>query len=134
MFDEATEELAARLGVHFQKPLVLAQGLIDPAEVGKSAAVPAPKRLERDIVFHIVELARRFAGGLALARGGGLFRFPGTCVARPLPAAQHLHAVGDDFGGSAFLPFLVLPLARAQGSLDIDLRALLAILAGDFRE
>src|SRR5438128_1996496 len=101
---------------------------------GSPAGVPASKRLERYIVFHIVELARRFLGVLALARGGGLFRFPGTCVARPLPAAQHLHAVGDDFGGSALLPFLVLPLARAQGSLDIDLRALLEILAGDFRE
>jgi len=61
--------------------------------------LPASKRLERYIVFHIVELARRFLGVLALARGGGLFRFPGTCVARPLPAAQHLHAVGDDFVG-----------------------------------
>src|SRR5438552_2309939 len=101
---------------------------------GSPAAVPARKRLERDVVFHVVELARRFLGGLALARGGGLFRFPGTRVARPLPAAEHLHAVGDDFGGRAFLPLFVLPLARAQGSLDIDLRALLEILAGDFRD
>jgi len=35
MFDEATEELAAGLGVHFQKPLALAQGPIDTAEVGE---------------------------------------------------------------------------------------------------
>src|SRR6266704_2301718 len=101
---------------------------------GSPAAVPARKPLERDVVFHVVELARRFLGGLALARGGGFFRFPGARVARPLPAAEHLHAVGDDFGGSAFLPLFVLPLARAQGSLDVDLRALLEIFAGDFRE
>src|SRR5204863_514989 len=83
-------------------------------------------------VFHVVELARRFLGRLALARGRGLLRFPGSRVARPLPAAEHLHAVGDDFGRSALLPLLVLPLARAQGSLDVDLRALLEILARDF--
>ena len=35
MFDEATEELAAGLGVHFQKPPALAQGPIDTAEVGE---------------------------------------------------------------------------------------------------
>src|SRR6267378_2808865 len=50
------------------------------------------------------------------------------------PAAEHLHAVGDDFGGRAFLSLLVLPLAGAQGSLDVDLRAFLEVLAGDFRE
>src|ERR1700682_1910098 len=49
-----------------------------------------------------------------------------------LAAAEHLHAVGDDFGGVAILPFLVLPLSRLQASLDVDLAAFFQILAGDF--
>jgi len=35
-------------------------GLIDTTTSGSPAAVPAQKRLERDVVFHVVELARRF--------------------------------------------------------------------------
>src|SRR6202158_6244243 len=49
-----------------------------------------------------------------------------------LAAAEHLHAVGDDFGGVAILPFLVLPLSRLQASLDVDLAAFFQVLAGDF--
>src|SRR6185436_20593558 len=45
--------------------------------------------------------------------------------------AEHLHAVAHDLGGVAVLAFLVLPLARAQAALDVDLRALLQIFAGD---
>src|SRR2546427_9413214 len=96
---------------------------------------------ERNIVFHVVELAsgllrgrlglRRLALG-ALALGGlglgalarGLARLAGA-GARP----QHLHDVAADLGAVAVLTLLVLPLARAQASLDGTLRALLQVLA-----
>ncbi len=39
-------------------------------------------------------------------------------------AAEHLHLVGVDLGRVAVAAFLVLPLARAQLALDVDLRAL----------
>src|SRR5882672_10048838 len=98
---------------------------------------------ERNIVFHVVELAggllraRLGLGGLALgglALGGlglgalarGLARLAGA-GARP----QHLHDVAANLGAVAVLPLLVLPLARAQAALDVDLRALLQVLAGD---
>src|SRR6266850_2903499 len=90
-----------------------------------------PKRLERDIVVHVVELARGFLRGLVLARGNGLSCFAAARFSRALPAPEHLHAVGDDFGGGALLAFLVLPLARAQRSFDVDLRAFLQVFAGD---
>src|SRR6266581_8596663 len=100
MFDEATEESAAgadrpRRGPG-EKPCCR-----DGAEV-----------LKRDIVVHVVELARGLLRGLVLACGDRLFCFAVARVARTLPAAEHLHAVGDDFGGGALLAFLVLPLAR----------------------
>src|SRR6266850_7438295 len=94
--------------------------------------------LERNIVFHVVELAggllrgrlglRRLAlGGLGLgALARGLARLAGA-GARP----QHLHDVAANLGAVAVLPLLVLPLARAQAALDVDLRALLQVLAGD---
>src|SRR5688572_10544308 len=93
--------------------------------------------LERNIVFHVVELAGRLLsrGGLrlggprlgrALAR---LARLPGTGA-----RAEHLHGVGDDLGGVTIVTFLVLPLARAQPPLDVDLRAFLQIFAGDLGE
>src|SRR6185503_15538549 len=90
---------------------------------------------ERNVVFHVVELARRLLGrrgcgpGLAAAARGRLAR-----LARALATPEHLHHVGADLGGVAVLAVLVLPLARAQLALDIDLRALLQVLAGDLRQ
>src|SRR5213596_724692 len=96
---------------------------------------------ERNIVFHIVELAggllrgRLGLGGLAFGGLGlgalrrGLARLAGA-GARP----QHLHDVAADLGRVAVLPLLVLPLARAQASLDVDLGALLQVLARDLRQ
>jgi len=86
--DVAVQRVLMPLGVRFQKPLALARGLIDTADVGKSCCCAARKPLERYVVFISFELARRLLAALPSARGGGLFRFPGTCVARPLPAAQ----------------------------------------------
>src|SRR3989449_844253 len=98
---------------------------------------------ERNIVFHVVELAGGLlrgwlalggafglGGGLGLgARARGLARLAGA-GARP----QHLHDVAADLGRVAVLPLLVLPLARAQASLDVDLGALLQVLARDLRQ
>lgn len=53
-------------------------------------------------------------------------------AALALTAAEHLHLVGADFGGVLFDAVLVGPLARAQASFDIHLRALAQVLAGDF--
>src|SRR5206468_6892220 len=109
--------------------------------------LPAAPRMipsERNVVFHVVELARRLLGGGlglgGLALGGlalgalprrlaRLARLAGA-GARP----QHLHDVAADLGRVAVLPFLVLPLARAQASLDVDLGALLQVLARDLRQ
>src|SRR4051812_11559616 len=98
------------------------------------------KSLEGNVVFHIVELA----GGLLLRRPriAAGFRFtarprfttPGSGIvarrAPALPAAEHLHDVAADVGGIPILAVLVLPLARAQAALDIDLRAFLQVFAG----
>src|SRR4051794_28901221 len=90
---------------------------------------------ERNVVFHVVELAGRLFRG---RRGGGLrlgsasaFR---TRLAGPGTRAEHLHRVGDDLGRVAVLALLVLPLARADAALDVDLRALLQIFARDLRQ
>ncbi len=91
--------------------------------------IPQIGLLERNIVVHVVELAGRLLGGHPFARGDRLLRFARAFaparVARAQPAAEHLHAVGDDFGRIALLAFLVLPFARAQRPFDVDLRALI---------
>src|SRR5262249_59401594 len=97
----------------------------------------AARFLERNIVVHVVELARGLLRRLALARGDRRLFVVAAArarVAHSRAAAEHLHALGDDLGRVALLAFLVLPLARAQRPLDIDLRAFLQVLAGDLRE
>src|SRR5260221_8019740 len=93
---------------------------------------------ERNIVFHVVEFAARLLRrrlrlsarlGLARLRRATLRAGVGTRLAAAFAAAEHLHHVAADLGRVAVLAFLVLPFARAQAALDIDLRALLQILA-----
>src|SRR5688572_11353563 len=67
------------------------------------------------------------AGRLAFAARLAL----GTAAAHPLARAQHLHSIGHDLGGVLVVAVLVLPLARLQPPLDVDLRALLEIFARD---
>jgi len=50
------------------------------------------------------------------------------------PAIEHLHLIGDDFGGVAILTVLALPFSSLNTALDIDLAALLQVFAGDFAE
>src|SRR4051812_27982131 len=89
--------------------------------------------LERNVVFHVVELAGRLLRDAR--RRLGLARLGGHRLRARLPRARartgHLHAVGHDLGGVAILAFLVLPLARAQAPLHVDLRTLLQIFARD---
>src|SRR5207253_10411707 len=102
-----------------------------------TASKPGTFTSERNIVFHVVELAGRLLrgrlglgglalGGLALgglglgARARRLARLAGA-GARP----QHLHDVAADLGRVAVLPLLFLPLSRAPAALDVDLGALL---------
>src|SRR5690554_2378049 len=99
---------------------------------------------ERNIVVEIAETAT--LGWLAAGRlrRGALLRTRRCLVvatAGVLPthrrvtargtSAEHLHLVGADLGGVAVLAFLVLPLARLQTALDVDLTALAQVLRGD---
>src|SRR5881227_3441091 len=78
------------------------------------AALPRPPgaRSERDIVVEVVAFPARPAGA----------------------TAEHLQIVADDLGRIALVSLLILPLARAQAPLDVDLRALAQVLARDLRE
>src|SRR5882757_2354524 len=69
----------------------------------------------------------RPAAGRALRPGAR-----GSAAARPAPPPEHLQLVADDLGRVALVPLLVLPLTRAQASLDVHLRALAQVLAVDF--
>src|SRR5262245_34494261 len=100
---------------------------------------------ERNIVFHVVELAGRLLGRAALrvvarsaTASAGLFAR--SCARSRLLArraaafapAEHLHGVAANLGRVAVLAgLLVLPLAGAKLSLDVHLRALLQVLARD---
>src|SRR5499427_3388342 len=79
--------------------------------------------LERNIVVHVVELARGFLRRrLAFARRDRRLVVVAAArarVAHSRAAAEHLHALGDDLGRIAFLAFLVLPLAGPQRPLDV---------------
>src|SRR6266850_4401155 len=93
---------------------------------------------ERNVVFHVVELARRLLGR---RRGLGLGCLLGHCLtalrsrlAGPGARAEHLHRVGNDLRAVAVLAFLVLPLAGTDAAFDVDLRALLQVFAGNLSE
>src|SRR6185436_10439766 len=91
---------------------------------------------ERNVVVHVVELAGRLLRrGLRLRRARRRrFRALATRLAAALAPAEHLHHVAADLGRVAVLAVLVLPLARAQAALDVDLRALFQVFAGDLGE
>src|SRR5438270_1207937 len=97
------------------------------------AALPRPPRArsERDIVVEVVAFPAAPAGGL-LGKGRGAAAGPAAGRAlggaahgsRPRPAAataEHLQIVADDLGRIALVSLLILPLARAQAPLDVDL-------------
>src|SRR6185436_13100103 len=95
--------------------------------------------LERYIVIHVIKrcaaalFRRRLAAAGRLCRRG-----PGLAARHRVGAAgaraEHLHAISDDLGRITVVTFLVLPFARLQAALDINLGALLQVLAADFRQ
>src|SRR5882672_11253735 len=102
--------------------------------------------LERNVVVEIVAAPGTACGLLGLGRSAGARTGTpptraGTPTGRPAgarragrptaPAPEHLQLVTDDLGRVAIVALLVLPFARAQASLDVDLRALAQVLAGD---
>src|SRR5882762_3912057 len=106
--------------------------------------------LERNVIVEIVTTAGPASGLLVLgrdacapARAGGPTR-AGTSTRRragarragrpAAPAPEHLQVITDDLGRVAIVALLVLPFAGAQAALDVDLRALAQVLAGDFRQ
>src|SRR5437868_13904763 len=116
------------------------------ARCGLRAALPRPPRArsDRDVVVEVVALPAAPAGGL-LGKGRGPAAGPAAgralggaahgSRARPAAAtAEHLQIVADDLGRIAVVSLLILPLARAQAPLDVDLRALAQVLARDLRE
>src|SRR5258708_25150169 len=98
------------------------------------------QRSKRYVVLEIIELAAALGGrlrrGARAARllGAAGFGCAAASRAHALARAQHLHLVGDDLRHVLVLALLVLPLARLHASLDVDLRALLQVLAGDLGE
>src|SRR5258706_8145838 len=110
-------------------------------KAGPSGHTPQ-SRSKRNVVLEVIEfsaalgrrLRRRGTRGRALLGAApSRFRCPGA-AAHALARAQHLHLVGDDFRRVLVGPVLVLPLARLQAPFDVDLRALLQVLARDLGE
>src|SRR6185437_1468387 len=104
-------------------------------------------RLERDVVVEVFALATAASpaaanGGTGVLRHGLARHAAGSSAAArcrrscstAAPAAEHLHLIADDLGGIALVALLVLPLARAEAPLNIDLRALFQVFARDLRE
>src|SRR5205085_807446 len=101
--------------------------------------------LERNVVVEVVELllaaGRRSAGGCRRRRAHGpLARASAAIVAvavhrltPALPRPEHLHLAGDDVGGVALLAVLLV-LAVLDPALDVDLRSLLQVFAGNLAE
>jgi len=55
-------------------------------------------------------------------------------VAGTFAAAQHLHLVGDDFGGVSILAVLPLPFARFDAAFYVDGAAFAQVFSGDFSQ
>src|SRR5687768_17259391 len=94
----------------------------------------APAASERDVVVEIVALH-------SSSRGAGILltlpwlRWPAARAAAgpasATSAAEHLQLIRDDLGGITLVALFVLPLARAQAPLDVDLRALAQVFRSD---
>src|SRR5688500_5007209 len=101
--------------------------------LGRKRELQASKR---NVVLHVVELARGLLGGRGRASLALALRF-GPLLARlaaALATSEHLHRVRADLGAVAVLALLVLPLAGAQAAFDVDLRAFLQVFARDLRQ
>src|SRR5256714_1287322 len=112
--------------------------LLSSSPPGGLFSEPCSTSSKRYVVFEVVELSATGFRRLGLRRLGSAFRARAAAgrvaIAPALARAEHLHDVRDDLGGVLVLAVLVLPLARLQASFDVDLRALLEVLARDLRE
>src|SRR6266566_5024702 len=106
----------------------------------RAGAELAPRASKRNLVVHVAALAGAGQGRLLLARrrpGGTEFIFLSAevtagAIARPVEHGElRVKVLQHDFGGVLVLARLVLPFARLQLPLEIDLRSLLQILLGD---
>src|SRR5262245_62646136 len=105
-----------------------------------AAADSGPRPSKRNLVVHVPALAGAGHGGLLLARrraGGAEIILVGaelTPAAIPGPVEHgelRIEVLQHHLGGVLVLARLILPFARLQLALKIDLRALLQILLGD---
>src|SRR5450631_138885 len=91
---------------------------------------------ERNIVVKILFAAGRRGGRVIIVSGGRAGAAAALAAAHAAgataSASQHLHIVGDDFGGKPVVSLLVLPLSCAQPALDEYLRSLAQVLGRDF--
>src|SRR6185436_11683488 len=100
--------------------------------MGGIRRIKGPSGLERNVVLHVVELAPLLPGRRRrLALGRGLSARLAATFARARTRAEHLHPVANDLGRVALVAVLVLVLAGANPSLDVDLRPLLQVFASD---
>src|SRR5690606_9721770 len=100
---------------------------------------PRPAQSEWNVVVEIVRTglaaARVLVLILVLAAPACLRRAPAaeTVVTDLAAAAEHLHFARDDVGRVVLLAFLVVARG-AQAALDVDLRTLAQVLAGNLGE
>src|SRR5687767_7163665 len=95
---------------------------------------PSAGPLKRNVVLHVVELTRGFLWRRAFRFGRFGFHRVLTRLAAAFASPEHLHHVAADLGRVAVLAVFVLPLARAQASFNVDLRAFLQVFASDRSE
>src|SRR3990170_3433614 len=88
----------------------------------------------RTALIEIVRWGRRLPAGATPAATTTKVGTAASATNAAAAAVEHLHFVGDDFGGVAVVALLVLPLARAQRAFDVHLRTLLEVFAGDLAE
>src|SRR5262249_5617675 len=108
--------------------------------VASAGAELAPRASKRNLVVHVAALAGTGQGRLFLARrrtGGTEFIFlsaevTAAAIARAVEHGQlRIEVLQHHLGGVFVLARLVLPFARLQLPLEINLRPLLQILLGD---
>src|SRR5262249_20165896 len=113
---------------------------LTPRLRARAAAESGTRPSKRNLVVHVAALARPGQSRLLLARGGAggpkiiLIRAQIAASAIPGPVEHgelRIEVLQHHFGGVFVLARLVLPFARLQLPLEVDLRALLQILLGD---
>src|SRR5262249_41607387 len=106
----------------------------------RAAADSGPRPSKRNLVVHVPALAGAGHGRLFLARrgtGGAEIILVGAeltpaAIAGPVEDGElRIEVLQHHLGGVLVLARLILPFARLQLALEIDLRALLQILLGD---